>query len=88
MFLRLLAFVLFCQLTLAQQTVSGVIYAEEMPLEGAVVIIKGTNIGTVTDASGRFSLSVSKIKNPEVMISYQGYKSIAKKLNKQITSLD
>ena len=80
MFTRLLAIVLLCQFTFAQQTVTGTVYAEKMPLEGAAVIIKGTNQGTITDASGMFSLSFSKIKNPKVMISYLGHKTFMQKI--------
>jgi len=82
MFPRLLAIVLLCQFTFAQQTVTGTVYSEKMPLERAAVIIKGTNQGTITDASGIFSLSFSKIKNPEVMISYLGHKTFIQKIKK------
>jgi outer membrane receptor for ferrienterochelin and colicins len=80
MSLRLLAFVLFCKFTFAQQTVTGTVYAEKIPLGGAAVIIKGTNQGTITNASGMFSLSFSKIKNPKVMISYLGHKTFMQKI--------
>ena len=80
MSLRLLAFVLFCKFTFAQQTVTGTVYAEKIPLGGAAVIIKGTNQGTITNASGMFSLSFSKIKNPKVMLSYLGHKTFMQKI--------
>ena len=82
MTLRLFAFVLIYQLTFAQQTITGTVYVERIPLEGAAVIIKGTKQGAITDASGIFSLTLPKIKNPVVMISYLGYKTFTRKIKK------
>lgn len=82
MTLRLFAFVLIYQLTFAQQTIIGTVYVERIPLEGAAVIIKGTKQGAITDASGIFSLTLPKIKNPVVMISYLGYKTFTRKIKK------
>src|SRR5689334_10327165 len=41
------------------RTVSGVVKAENEALPGATVSEKGTTNGTVTDADGKFALSVS-----------------------------
>ncbi|MCB2408923.1 SusC/RagA family TonB-linked outer membrane protein [Hymenobacter lucidus] len=42
----------------AQQarTIQGTVTADKQPLPGATVVVKGTNMGASTDASGRFSL--------------------------------
>ena len=42
----------------AQRTITGLVSAEEGPLPGVNVVLKGTTIGTTTDAGGKFSLSV------------------------------
>ncbi|MGP1463057.1 TonB-dependent receptor [Tannerella sp.] len=55
-----------------QKTVSGRIVDEQgEPVIGANVVEKGTTNGTVTDADGRFSLSVAP--NGVLHISYIGY---------------
>lgn len=55
-----------------QKTVSGRIVDEQgEPVIGANVVEKGTTNGTVTDADGRFSLSVSP--NAVLHVSYIGY---------------
>ena len=43
----------------AKITVNGTVFSEEdsEPIQGATVLIKGTNIGTITDADGKFILS-------------------------------
>jgi hypothetical protein len=41
------------------------------PLPGATVMVKGTTIGTVTDADGNFSLKVAD--NATIRVSYIGY---------------
>ena len=61
--------------------VKGTVFSKGQPLEGASVIITGSNKGTITDASGIFNLNISGIKNPRIIISYLGYKSFIKKLN-------
>ena len=55
-----------------QKTVSGRIVDEQgEPVIGANVVEKGTTNGTVTDADGRFSLSV--VPNGVLHVSYIGY---------------
>lgn len=63
----MLLFALFLSLypgtVLAQQnsglTVSGkVVDAAGMPVIGAAVVVKGTTIGTSTDANGKYSLQI------------------------------
>lgn len=53
-------------------------------LEGATVLVKGTNNGTKTDAAGNFSISVDP--NATLIISYVGYESTEIKMGNR-TSL-
>jgi len=54
--------------------VSGVVIGadDKLPVVGASVRIKGTDIGVVTDVQGRFQLTVQRLK-AVVVISYIGY---------------
>jgi TonB-linked SusC/RagA family outer membrane protein len=66
------------QRTMAQTdniTVKGIIVDENgEPLHGASVIQKGTSIGTITDFSGSFSLTVPS--DATLIVSFIGFKSI------------
>jgi hypothetical protein len=72
-----------------KQVIHGKVVQEETkrPLTGASIIIKGTNIGTVSDFEGNFTLTNP---NPEVdektgglitefVISYVGYKTVSER---------
>lgn len=67
---------IFCFIPLfAQVKVNGLVKdIENQPLIGATVIIKGTNIGTVTDQNGNFSVEVPD-KYATLIVSYIGYLS-------------
>ena len=54
--------------------IKGIVVSNNIPLEGANIIVEGTNIGTITDQYGNFSLNISKKKNTKIIISYMGYK--------------
>lgn len=60
-----------------QKTVKGkVILADtEKPATGASIVIRNSTLGTVVDKDGTFSLNVDG--NPELVISYVGYKTFA-----------
>ena len=45
------------------------------PLQGAAVIIAGTNVGTITSSDGQFQLK-DVPKDAELVISYVGYESV------------
>ncbi len=63
------------QISFSQQhPIKGVVISNNSPIEGATITIEGTNIGTITDQYGNFSLNISKIKNTKIIISYLGYK--------------
>lgn len=81
--MKKLLFIVVCQfyivVALAQQkTIEGVVQDEEtgQPLEGISVQVKKSRIGTLTDASGHFSLQVDSKANPVVLvISSVGFKA-------------
>ncbi len=50
------------------------------PARGASVIIKGTTMGTITDANGDFILNVDG--DPEIVISFVGYSTLRIKSSK------
>jgi TonB family protein len=57
------------------KNVSGVVKAEDgSPLEGAVVVVKGTTMGTTTEASGRFTLK-NVPDDAELVITYVGFET-------------
>ncbi|RYY22890.1 MAG: TonB-dependent receptor [Chitinophagaceae bacterium] len=66
---------LFATVASAQQkTVTGkVTEANNVPVAGATVTVKGTTNGTQTDAEGNFSISVPN-NNAVLLISYIGFK--------------
>tara|TARA_B100000767_G_scaffold65225_1_gene61547 strand:- start:443 stop:2689 length:2247 start_codon:yes stop_codon:yes gene_type:complete len=75
--LNIILFVLFSiQTGFAQErTVNGRVYSEGEPLNGASLRIKGTNLGTITNEQGYFSIKFSEKRNNQLIISYIGHKS-------------
>lgn len=63
---------------MAQQTrtIKGtVLYDNAEAVIGASVAVPGTNVGTITDASGKFTLSNMPAASKTIQISYIGHKS-------------
>ena len=61
LFVALVLFFCFCQISLAQQpsiTVSGYVFDEYGPLPGVCVIEEGTLNGTLTDLNGFFTIQI------------------------------
>lgn len=59
---------------IAQKTVTGVVTDEsKSPLPGVSIVVKGTNVGTVSDVDGKFSLSVPESAKT-LMFSFIGMK--------------
>lgn len=57
-------------------TLSGrVTNGKQEPLEGVSVTVRGTQNGTITNADGRFSLSVPSSNNVELIFSFVGFES-------------
>lgn len=78
---KLMLLLLTCWLTgtgwAQTRKISGVVLIRETggPLSGASVVEKGTNNGTVTDAQGKFSLTVPDKGKISIVVSYTGYVS-------------
>jgi len=54
-----------------QKTISGTVSADDEPIPGVSVLVKGTSIGVITDFDGNFTISA---KNTDVLLfSYVGY---------------
>ncbi|MEP7196774.1 MAG: SusC/RagA family TonB-linked outer membrane protein [Saprospiraceae bacterium] len=72
-FFSLLALMLMATASYAQRMVSGTITGPDgSGIIGANVVIKGTSIGTVTDANGAYSLNVPEGSNT-ILVSYTGF---------------
>lgn len=57
----------------AQTTFTGVVYDNnQIPLPGASVMVKGTNIGVTTDFEGNFSIKIPE-DNKIIEVTYLGY---------------
>lgn len=67
-------------------TVSGTIIEKYTwkPVEGALIIIKGTNVGTVSDARGRYKLEIPG-ENYELEISSMGYATKTEQIGNNAT---
>ena len=95
---RLGLFLVFClSSAIAQsQTVSGTVSADDTPLPGVSVVVKGTNTGTVTDFDGLYSIKAEPsdvlvfsyigFKTKEVAIS--GKKSVNVTMQEDVSALD
>ena len=69
---------LFVGSALAQMRVNGTVVSQEdgQPVIGASVLVVGTNVGTVTNADGKFSLTMPAGKN-QIRVSYVGMETQA-----------
>lgn len=69
----LLVFFLCAATAMAQRTVTGTVSnPTNQPIIGASVVVKGTNVGTTTDAEGKFSISVPNGQNT-LVVSFVGF---------------
>lgn len=72
----LLAFLFLTQSSWAQNVTGKVSDAQQLPIAGVSIVVKGTAVGTITDASGNYSLSLPKnIEHPELIFSFIGYET-------------
>ena len=75
--LRFILFLFSIQIAMGQDfSIRGQVFYANQPLESVSVFIMGTSIGVTTNSKGQFLLNFSKIKNPKLVISYLGYKSL------------
>ncbi len=83
-----LFFIIFSSSVFAQKTVSGKITdkANNQPLQGVSVQVKGTNIGTQTSSEGTFSINVPN-ENSTLVVSAIGYGTMEMAVNGR-SSLD
>ena len=67
---------IFMGMAVAQNTVSGIVVSADdgEPIIGAAVKVKGTQIATVTDIDGKFTIHTSTAK-PTIEVSYVGMKT-------------
>lgn len=70
--LTLLSFLTF-SISFAQNIEGVVTTNENIPLEAANVVIKGTTFSTITDASGKFSINTQGRLPITLLIQYTGY---------------
>ncbi len=66
--------ILFSTVAFAQRTVSGTVTANNQPVVGASVTVRGTNIGTTTDEQGRFTITVPNNQSI-LVVSYVGFEN-------------
>jgi TonB-linked SusC/RagA family outer membrane protein len=73
--LTLLIFLGIVAFAMAQRTISGLVTSSDgEPLVGASIVVKGTNVGALTDIDGKFSLAVPKDAKT-LVFSFVGYSS-------------
>ena len=70
--IMLLTVILFFQYTKSQITVTGTVTGDNEPLIGASVLLKGSTSGTVTNAEGKYSITVPS-EEAILTISFLGY---------------
>ncbi|HEX9657610.1 MAG TPA: SusC/RagA family TonB-linked outer membrane protein [Bacteroidota bacterium] len=53
-----------------------VVQATNNPLPGAIVQVKGTALGTITDINGDFKITVKNRSDAAIVVSFVGYKTV------------
>ena len=81
MIIRSIIFFFLIQITSAQElSVKGKVFSNGLPLEGVSVLLKGSNIGTITNYNGQFELNITNLKNQKLIFSFIGYKPVIRKI--------
>ena len=57
------------------KTIKGIITNEKGPLESASIVLKGTSVGTTTDAKGEFTFPKLLKTGDILLITYLGYET-------------
>ncbi|MDA3821896.1 MAG: SusC/RagA family TonB-linked outer membrane protein [Bacteroidales bacterium] len=67
-------FIVCVSYTMAQRTVTGTVSSTDGAMPGVTVVVKGTTIGTITDAEGQYSINVPE-ENEFLVFSFIGMKT-------------
>ena len=89
-FMRLnfvIVFILIQMVNAQDFIITGKVFSEGKPLQSASVFVMDTNTGVTTNEEGQFSIYISNIANPRLVISYLGYKSQIKIIRSETTDL-
>ena len=82
MTIRLIFLFFIIQIASAQElSVKGKVFFNGQPLEGVSILLKSSNIGTITDFEGQFKLNIANLKNQKLIFSYIGYKPVIRKID-------
>jgi len=82
MTIRLVFLFFIIQIASAQElSVKGKVFFNGQPLEGVSILLKSSNIGTITDFEGQFKLNITNLKNQKLIFSYIGYKPVIRKID-------
>lgn len=73
--------------TQTEKTIKGVISDDSGPLEGASIVLKGTQTGVVTDSKGAFTFPKPLKVGDVLLVSYLGYKTVKVKIKADTTVL-
>ncbi|NBP68551.1 MAG: TonB-dependent receptor [Cytophagia bacterium] len=85
----LLVFLFLTGSVYAQNTLTGLVKDEKgLPVEGATVLIKGTNNYTLTDAEGKFKIAANDRPPFIIRISYVGFKAQDFQVNDVVRTLE
>ena len=80
--LFILSYSLTLSVLFAQGSLSGVVKDDQgTPLAGANVYLAGTELGSATDANGKYKIANVKPGNYTLVISYLGYNTEKFKVN-------
>lgn len=75
------------QTQVQEKTIKGVISDDSGPLEGASIVLKGTQTGVVTDSKGAFIFPKPLKVGDVLLVSYLGYKTVKVKIKADTTAL-
>ncbi|HLG39341.1 MAG TPA: carboxypeptidase-like regulatory domain-containing protein, partial [Chitinophagaceae bacterium] len=83
----MIAFLFISLISHGQKTVSGLVKDKDGPIIGATVQIKGTNVATVSNIEGRFSIAAPNARSI-LVISYVNYQTQEIRLTENQASVD
>lgn len=70
-----------------EKTIKGVISDDNGPLEGASIVLRGTQTGVVTNSKGEFTFPKPLKVGDVLLVSYLGYKTVKVKIEANTTEL-